>query len=73
MFNTVYSLKLAHTCFEGREIASEEVASETSEHCVEQAESRILGIWKKLNLESAPGDKKRPEPASGDKQGPGGD
>ena len=37
------------------------------------AESRILGIWKKLNLESAPGDKKRPEPASGDKQGPGGD
>ena len=37
------------------------------------AESRILGIWKKLNLESAPGDKKRPEPASGDKQRPGGD
>ena len=33
---SVCSLKLAHTCFDGGETASEEVASETSEHCVEQ-------------------------------------
>ena len=29
---SVCSLKLAHTCYDGQEIASEEVASETSEH-----------------------------------------